>query len=525
MIDVESERIATFAKRYGMQRQESLLHYPLIEQRQQKIPYAFAREKALIPVAIEDGCYLIAMASPLDLEALELASGLLGSGTRQLFASKEAIEEAIELCYKDRLQGSVEIAGAQKGKKDLLEADDGSFDLLDDSSDSFVVKLLNALFKEAIEQGASDIHFDPKEDGLAIRFRIDGILQQRLSPPKEWVSQLLTRIKVLAHLDIAEQRLPQDGRIKVRLAARTVDMRVSTIPCVFGERIVLRLLDKTALALGLGKIGLSDDLLKRFSTLIRRTEGIVLVTGPTGSGKTTTLYSALTEVCSDKINIMTIEDPVEYKLQNMAQMSVNPKISLTFATGLRHILRQDPDVIMIGEIRDKETAEIAIQAALTGHLVLSTLHTNDAPSALTRLIDMGIEPYLLTSSVVGVMAQRLVRTVCPSCKAGSIPSERELKALGLNRTDLKEGMIFRGTGCSYCYGSGYKGRKGIYELMVMSAGIKRQLLSSADAHALRDIALNEGLKTLRQEGARLVAEGLTTPEELARATQSGGDLG
>ena len=376
--------------------------------------------------------------------------------------------------------------------------------------------MLNAILQEAIQQGASDIHFEPLETTLSVRYRIDGVLQKRHTPPKEYQSQLLTRIKVMARLDIAEQRLPQDGRIKLKLGGRQIDFRVSTIPVVYGERIVLRILDKSNVLLGLHKIGMCADVLEKFKNLIKMSEGIVLVTGPTGSGKTTTLYSALSEINSTHTNIMTVEDPVEYKLQGMAQIGVNPKIHLTFSTGLRHILRQDPDVIMIGEIRDKETADIAIQAALTGHLVLSTLHTNDAPSALTRMVDMGIEPYLLSSSVVGVLAQRLVRCICPHCKTAYTPTESELNDLGLQ--DVEE--LYVGKGCTECYETGYKGRLGIYELMIMSGSIKRKLVETADSVSLQKVALEENMQTLRQDGGRLVAQGKTTTAEVLRVTRS-----
>ena len=379
---------------------------------------------------------------------------------------------------------------------DLIDTE--AYDLLAQTADSPVIRLLNVVMTEAIQQGASDIHFEPSEQGLVIRYRIDGVLQLRHVPPKELQSQLITRIKVLAKFDIAEQRLPQDGRIKLKIGGREIDFRVSTIPIVYGERVVLRILDKSNIILGLDRLGMAPELLDRFKKLTHLSEGIILVTGPTGSGKTTTLYCAINDVNSPEVNIMTIEDPVEYKLTNMAQVGVNPKIHLDFATGLRHILRQDPDIIMIGEIRDRETAEIAIQASLTGHLVLSTLHTNDAPSALTRLVEMEIEPYLLSSTVVGVLAQRLVRTICPHCRESYLPSELECVELGLQTPQ----PFYRGQGCALCFGLGYKGRHGIYELMPMSHPVKQQILKSADAVELRDIAILEGMVPLRSRGSR-----------------------
>jgi general secretion pathway protein E len=398
----------------------------------------------------------------------------------------------------------------------LHEAGVEIYDLLDDAENiPQAMRLINFAVSDAIQQNASDIHFEPEERGLSVRYRIDGALQTRLTPSNEVTAQLLTRLKVMAKLDIAEKRLPQDGRIKMRLGGKTIDFRVSTLPTVTGERIVLRILDKGNIVLGLDKICMPDALLTQFREAIDYPEGIILVTGPTGSGKTTTLYSALSELKKDDTNIMTIEDPVEYRLKGIAQIGVHPKIGLSFAAGLRHILRQDPDIIMIGEIRDKETAEIAIQSALTGHLVLSTLHTNDAPSAIIRLVDMGIEPYLLSSCVIGVLAQRLVRKICPHCKTAFVPSPSEIASIGLNIQQL-----YRGIGCDHCLGTGYKGRQGIYELMPMSTQIKKQLLTSPEATQISQVALNMGMKTLRDHGKLLVQAGVTTWSEVWRATKA-----
>jgi general secretion pathway protein E len=498
----------------------SLLDYPFVKEKVAKVPFTFAKNKQILPVAEENGCLVVALANPLDLEAIEEVRCLTGQKIREICVPQAALEEAIELCYHQSDDAASTLIATLKESAATAQIEGEGYDLLEQTSDSPVIRLLNALLAEAIQQGASDIHFEPQEEGLTVRYRVDGVLQLRHAPPKELQPQLITRIKVLARLDIAEHRLPQDGRIKLKIGGRPIDFRVSTIPVVFGERVVLRILDKTNVLLGLAKLGMPSHVLENFQKLIRLSEGIVLVTGPTGSGKTTTLYSAISEINSPETNIMTIEDPVEYKLQGMAQIGVNPKIHLDFATGLRHILRQDPDVIMIGEIRDKETAEIAIQASLTGHLVFSTLHTNDAPSALTRLVDMGIEAYLLTSSVVGVLAQRLVRTICPSCRVGYEPSPSELRELGLTEPAL----FYQGVGCEHCYGSGYKGRHGIYELMPLTSSIKRQLLKSADAVELRHAALAHGMVPLRAEGAQLVLQGLTTSAEVLRVSRdSSGD--
>lgn len=493
----------------------SLLEFPFVKEKIQKVPYTFAKNKQLLPVDEKDGFLVVALVNPLDLEALEEIRCLTGQKIREICAPTEALEEAIELCYHQQDDAASELIATLKENTPTVQIETEGYDLLEQASDSSVIRLLNALLTEAIQQGASDIHFEPQEEGLSVRYRIDGVLQLRHAPPKDLQTQLIARIKVLARLDVAEHRLPQDGRIKLKIGGRQIDFRVSTIPIVFGERVVLRILDKSNILLGLSKLGMRLDILENFKKLISLSEGIVLVTGPTGSGKTTTLYSAISEINSSEINIMTIEDPVEYKLQGMAQIGVNPKIHLDFSTGLRHILRQDPDVIMIGEIRDKETAEIAIQASLTGHLVFSTLHTNDAPSALTRLVDMGIEPYLLTSSIAGVLAQRLVRTICPSCRVAYEPSASELRDLGVTEPAL----FYQGVGCERCYGCGYKGRHGIYELMTVSSSIKRQLLKSADAAQLRLEALSNGMVSLRSEGAYLVLEGLTTSAEVLRVSR------
>lgn len=494
---------------------DSLTEFSFVKEGVQKIPYLIAKNRQLLPVAEEEGLLIVALTNPLDLEAIEEVRCLTGQKIREIATSISALEEAIELCYHQKDDVASDLIATLKENAAGIQIETEGYDLLEQSSDSSVIRLLNALLTEAIQQGASDIHFEPQEEGLSIRYRIDGVLQLRHAPPQELQGQLITRIKVLARLDIAEHRLPQDGRIKLKIGGRQIDFRVSTIPVVFGERVVLRILDKSNVLLGLSKLGMRTHVMEAFQKLLRLSEGIILVTGPTGSGKTTTLYSAVSEINSPEINIMTIEDPVEYKLQGMAQMGVNPKIHLDFATGLRHILRQDPDVIMIGEVRDKETAEIAIQASLTGHLVFSTLHTNDAPSALTRLVDMGIEPYLLTSSVVGVLAQRLVRTICPSCRVAYEPSATELAELGLRESSL----FYQGAGCDHCFGSGYKGRHGIYELMTVGNVIKQQLLKSADAVELRHAALSHGMVPLRAEGAYLVIQGITTSAEVLRVSR------
>ncbi len=510
------------AKRFALPFYSDLAEFAFIRDKATPLTYSFVKKRLLLPLEEKAGKVVVALLNPFDIEALEEVGYLLSSEIEEVLTTRAALEAAIELCYHQKENEASEyIASLQKEGEVDVEAEgvEDGYDLLEKGADSPVVRMLNVMLAEAIGQGASDIHFDPMENGLGVRYRIDGVLQTRHAPSKEFQSQLITRIKVMARLDIAEHRLPQDGRIKLRMGGRQIDFRVSTVPVVFGERIVLRILDKSNVLLGLNKLGMRAESLQQFSRLINLSEGIVLVTGPTGSGKTTTLYSAISEINNAEMNIMTIEDPVEYKLQGMAQIGVNPKIHLNFSTGLRHILRQDPDVIMIGEIRDRETADIAIQASLTGHLVLSTLHTNDAPSALTRLVDMGIEPYLLSSSVVGVVAQRLVRLLCMHCRTTYTPADQELKDLGIQRQELKDNLLYHSQGCPHCFGSGYKGRHGIYELMPVGGVVKRQLLQSADAVELQRVALAAGMSSLRREGAFLAMRGLTSTSEVLRVTR------
>lgn len=508
------------ASRFGIEVAVDLDSYDFVKNAVSKIPYNFARKNLVLPVEETEEAVIVATFYVDQLEILQELKYFLGKNIKEIFASQELIENAIEKCYHQNEKEASQYIEDLHQKEDVQDVlDEESYDLLDQKSDAPVIRMLNMLLVEAIQAKASDIHFEPTEKSLDVRYRIDGVLHHRHTPPKELQSQLLTRIKVMGKLDIAEQRLPQDGRIKLTMAGRSIDFRVSTVPVVYGERIVLRILDKANIVLGLNKIGMPEDTLKLFKRQLSENQGIVLVTGPTGSGKTTTLYSGISEIATPEINIMTIEDPVEYKLPGMAQISVNPRIQLDFARGLRHILRQDPDVIMIGEIRDKETAEIAIQASLTGHLVLSTLHTNDAPSALTRLVDMGIEPYLLTSSIIAALAQRLVRKICSSCKTAYTPSDSELYDLGIARKKLVNDKLYKGVGCKECFHSGYKGRHGIYELMTVSPNIKSQLLKSADAMQLQKVALSEGMQSLRSQGAALAVQGVTSSSEVLRVTR------
>lgn len=515
------DALASMAEEFGIPVYSNLSTFQLSKERCQQVPYSFAKKHAIIPIKELERSILVAVADPLNLAPLEELRFFLQSDIEVAYCPRETILSAIHDCYNTEDGAASQMIAHLTDKKD--EGRDGEvevYDLLDQGrQQSPIVQLLNLILTEAIQQGASDIHFEPSEAGMRVRYRIDGVLQNRHAPSMEYQVQLLTRVKVMAKLDIAEHRLPQDGRIKLRMGRREIDFRVSTVPIAGGERIVMRILDKGNVLLGFDKIGMLPSVLEQFKKLVSLPEGIVLVTGPTGSGKTTTLYSAIYEMANDEINIMTIEDPVEYNLKGIAQIGVHHKIKLDFATGLRHILRQDPDVIMVGEIRDKETAEIAIQAALTGHLVLSTLHTNDAPSAITRLVDMGIEPYLLSSCIVGVLAQRLVRRICPECKETYQPTDRELQSLGIERASLKNNSLYCGKGCSHCYGTGFKGRQGIYELMPVNNAITKQIVTSPDAIEMRRVALAQGMISLLGHGAELVKAGDSTAAEVLRVAR------
>lgn len=488
---------------------------PLPAEILEKIPYTFAKKHIALPLKEESGQLTIALANPLDLDGIEALRFLIDQPIHFVVSPRDLLLRLLSERYQQGEEAQELIASMEEEGEERFE--DGVIDLLETSeAHSPIIRLLNLILTEAIEQGASDIHFEPFESELQVRYRIDGVLQERHTPPPEMQAQLLTRIKVLARLDIAERRLPQDGRMKLRLGGREIDFRVSTLPIVHGERIVLRILDQGNLLLGKEHLGMLPQTLSLFERLTRLSEGIVLVTGPTGSGKTTTLYSTLHEIQTSAINLMTIEDPVEYKLDGIAQIQVQPKIGLTFASGLRHILRQDPDVVMVGEIRDAETAHVAIQAALTGHLVFSTLHTNDAPSAITRLVDMGIPPYLLSASMRGVLAQRLVRTLCPHCRVPRKADKTEKKALGAGVEEL-----FEGKGCSHCFGSGYLGRCGIYELLEVDASMQREIAQNRTSEELRQIAIEKGMSSLFDHGKQLVLEGKTTLEEILRVTGGG----
>ena len=483
------------------------------------VPLSFAKGNMVMPLREKDGVLFGAVVDEKGSLALLELSKHLGMRPMPLKAPSNIVADAI-----NRFYGQI---GSAEEVMDNISGEDLSSvaneferpkDILGLTEDAPIIRLLNALLLQAVKERASDIHVEPYENELDVRLRVDGILHRVLTPPKIIQDALISRVKIMANLDIAEKRLPQDGRIRLLVGGRDIDIRVSVIPTSHGERAVLRLLDRKQGLLGLWEVGLDKDNEKRLSDLLQRTSGILLVTGPTGSGKTTTLYSALNKIHTEERNILTVEDPVEYQLRGIGQIHVNPKIGLTFASGLKSILRQDPDVIMVGEIRDIETAEIAIQAALTGHLVLSTLHTNDAASAVTRLIDMGIEPFLIASSVMGVMAQRLVRVICPDCKEAYKPSDVELNYFP-TVSRLSAISLYRGKGCGKCNGKGYTGRTGIFEFLTIDDEIRHMITERTDAQSIKNLALSRGMKTLRADGLGKVLTGITTLEEILRVTQ------
>jgi general secretion pathway protein E len=490
-----------------------------------RVPINFAKQARILPLGTEEGGIALAVADPLDTTVLDHARMLLGTDLSPKVALGATIIDAINAVYDRSVNEAEQLVGEMEAQDldSLAHELEEPQDLLDADDEAPIIRLVNSLLFRAAKERASDIHIEPMERELLVRFRIDGVLQEIIKPPKRYQSSILSRVKIMSQLNIAEKRLPQDGRIRIKLAGRDIDIRVSTIPTTYGERIVMRLLDKNATLLDLAEIGMGPETLEGMAQVIRRSHGIVLVTGPTGSGKTTTLYAALSRINTPDLNILTVEDPVEYQLKGIGQMAINPKIGLSFANGLRSFLRQDPDVIMVGEIRDKETAEIAIQASLTGHLVFSTVHTNDAAGAVTRLVEMGVEPFLVASSLTGILAQRLVRRVCPDCKVAYEPTDVELRELGLSRQTLHSRygatQIYKASGCAACGKNGYRGRTGIYELLMVDDDVRPLILKNVDSGSIKKIAVGKGMLTLLDDGARKVAAGETTIEEVLSVTQ------
>ena len=475
----------------------------------------------VIPIFKIGNVLTVAMTDPGDVSIIDALRRSTGLEIEPVISSHEEIQAALEDHYGPReiLDGSIDemIQKIQDEQPEEPQEKPETEKLKQIAEDAPVIKLVNLIIGQAIRDGASDIHINPEEDMLRVRYRIDGILHEAFSPPKNLQAAITSRIKILAEMDIAESRAPQDGRFQISFEGKTVDLRVSTLPTVYGENIVMRLLDKSSLMLNLEDLGLEPNMFRRLKTMLTSAYGIILVTGPTGSGKTTTLYSCLNALNTPDKNIITVEDPVEYRLKLIRQAQVNPKAGLTFASGLRSILRQDPDIIMVGEIRDSETAKIAVEAALTGHLVLSTLHTNDAAGAITRLIEMGVEPFLVASATVGVIAQRLVRRICSRCKRSYTPPADYLYDLGFN-PNQRQWIFYKGEGCSYCKGTGYKGRAGIHEIMLINEEIRALCIKNAPSELIKKAALKSGMRTLRQDGFLKALKGITSIEEVIRVT-------
>lgn len=474
----------------------------------------FIRDSRIIPLEMKSNVLKVIMADPTSREVIDALRVALRAEVQVFSGDEKAIDDYIARYYGQESQEINKVIENIEDKGFEYSADDGEDvgHLKDLASEAPIIKLVNLIIARALESRASDIHVEPYEDELIIRFRIDGVLHNVETAPKKLQAAIVSRIKIMAKLNIAERRLPQDGRIRIKVSNKEIDLRVSSIPVLYGESIVMRILDKEGIVIDLERLGFADDMLLQFNKLIQKPNGIILVTGPTGSGKTTTLYGALDKINSPEKKIITVEDPIEYQLKGVNQIQLKPQIGLNFANTLRHIVRQDPDVIMIGEIRDLETAEIAVQSALTGHLVLSTLHTNDAPSAITRLLDLGLESFLLSSTIRGILAQRLVRIICPHCREINLPGDDPYNP-------ALPGDTYHGKGCEKCAFTGYLGRLGIFELLVIDDQIRRLILKTTDAAELRQMAVKLGMKTILEDGNDKVRKGLTTLSEVYRVTQ------
>jgi len=482
----------------------------------QVVPSEFALRHQLVPLRQTDHTLIVAMADPLDVQSMDDLRLLTGYRVEPRLASPTDIRRAVEQFYMSQMLQDVreqEQAAAEEESLDIA-------DLQKMAREELVIQMVNLIINQAIQDRASDIHIEPFERELRVRYRIDGVLHEVNAPPKRFHPAIVSRIKILSDMNIAERRLPQDGRMRIRAGGRQIDLRISTVPTLFGESVVMRILDKQTAMLGLWELGMQGAMFDRFHRLIQEPHGIILVTGPTGSGKTTTLYAALNEIYSDEKKIITIEDPVEYQLSGINQIQVHPQIDLTFANGLRHIVRQDPDIIMVGEIRDRETVEIAIHAALTGHLVFSTLHTNDAAGAISRLLDMGAEPYLVASSLIGSIAQRLVRINCTRCKGPITEKPLVLNEIGITPEMLQEHTLMAGSGCPECRGVGFRGRTGLFEMLTIDDNIRQMIVRREPANVIKQYAIQkQGMVTLLQDGRNKVLEGKTTVKEVLRVCQ------
>jgi general secretion pathway protein E len=476
-----------------------------------KLPTKFVNRYRVIPIRMDNNTLTIATSDPLELHTLDDIGLLLGCKIEVVLTSEEEINQALQKYYGTGAQTVQEIISGIKEKK-IIEQDKEVTDLESLAHEAPVIKLVNLIIMEAIKKKASDIHIESFENEMVVRYRIDGVLYDTTPPPKWLYPAIISRIKLMAEMNIAERRLPQDGRIQLKVGGKQIDIRVATLPTLYGESLVLRILEKESILLGLEELGFEETVLDKFKKLINRPNGIILVTGPTGSGKTTTLYAALNKINSPEKKIITIEDPIEYQLKRINQLQVKPKINFGFAQGLRSMLRQDPDIMMVGEIRDLETAEVAVQAALTGHLVFSTLHTNDAASAITRLHDMGVEDFLISSAVIGILAQRLVRLICPECREEYLPEPELVK-------EFHTKTLLKGRGCENCNQSGFKGRTGIFELLVVNEEIRDLILKKVNASKIKEHAIKLGMKTMREDGFQKVQKGLTTIEEVLRVAQ------
>jgi general secretion pathway protein E len=511
------------AKLYGLEFRPTLDDAELLSQFTETIPIRYAKKFMFFPTGMTEDTLWVAVENPDVLDPIEDVGRKFKRRIRQVVSTHQAILSLINRAY-DR----AEVTSEQMEVIDAASSVDSGTawgieepeDLIDAHDEEPIKRLLNNVLYQAATSSTSDVHIDSNPAEVVVRFRVDGVLHSTLTLPKSIQRTLINRIKIMSRLDISQRGLPQDGRTLILIAGQKIDIRVSTMPTVHGEKAVMRLLYQDQELFGLPQLGLPDDVYKQLNSLLRQTGGIVLVSGPTGSGKTTTLYGALAEIDRISQNIMTIEDPVEYKIPGYVQIEVNAKLGLTFANALRSVLRQDPDVIMVGEMRDRETAMIAIQAALTGHTVFSTVHTNSAPATITRLVDMGVEPYLISSTVMAVLAQRLVRRICTDCKTAYTPEEGLLMELGVPKKAFpKWKEVYRGTGCASCKGTGYKGRVGLFELLLMNESVKKTLLETTDADAIRDAAASTGMTTMRSGGERLVLEGKTSIEEVLHVTR------
>lgn len=496
-----------------------------------KIPASMARSYKIIPVRFEKNILTVAMFNPLNINILDDLRFTLGCAIKGALSDEVSLNKAVDKYYPPEDDKSVDgllkkMSGAAEEAATILESDEskGKSFSLDNiqamAEQAPVKKLLNLILLHAIKDQAADIHLEPFEKDLKVRYRVDGILYEMVPPPLSLAPALISRIKIMSGLNISETRLPQNGRMSLMVGGKPIDIRVSTLPTMFGESVVMRVLDKSVVALDIDNIGLADDDKKLIKDMINLPNGVVIVTGPTGSGKTTTLYSALNHLNDIKWKIITTEDPVEYDLPGIVQCPINDEIGVTFSACLRSILRQDPDIILVGEIRDVETAQMAIESSLTGHLVLTTLHTNDAPSSISRLLDLGVEPFLLTATIEGIIAQRLIRKICPHCKEEIIPTDEMLIELNMNRDDVMGKKFYYGRKCAQCNHTGYKGRMAIFEMMLMTNRIRQMIMSHASTEAVRNAAQEEGMRTLRESGLRAIFDGHSTVEEVVRETLS-----